>query len=550
MTDLGTLGGDYAYAQAINSAGVITGYSYTANNQSLRAFQYANGVMTDLGLIQSQSRGNDINDDGQIVGWTYSLDGAQTGFLRTTGPVLDLNSLINVGETAGVNEARFINTPGQVLARGFNANATQWYVLTPTTLATSSLALTAAPGVFGGTSTLTATLTIANPAGALVRFTVNGSQVGTAFADAQGVATLANVALGSLPAGTNTGAAGAIFPGDATYAGSTAAADILVGKATPTITWNNPADISHGTALGGGQLNASSSVAGSFAYSPAAGTVLSAGDNQVLSVTFTPSNSNNYTTAVKTVSINVLRTSQTITFAAIASKTYGDAAFGLTATAPGGTVTFATGAGSIGCSVSGATVTITGATAAGQQCIIVASQGGNANYAPAPDVSRSFTIAKASQTITFAALAGRTYGESPFGLTATAAGGTVTFSLGSGSVGCSVSGSTATITGATAAGQSCIIVASQAGDTNYLGAPDVSRSFAIAKGSQTITFGALADKTYGDSPFALSATAAGWVGRVQPRQRQRRLLHHFQHRDDHQCDRSRSAVHHRCLAGR
>ena len=57
-----------------------------------------------------------------------------------------------------------------------------------------------------------------------------------------------------------------------------------VQKTTPTITWNNPADIIYGTALSSTQLNAiatnpttGASVPGTFAYTPAAGTVLNAG---------------------------------------------------------------------------------------------------------------------------------------------------------------------------------------------------------------------------------------------------------------------------------
>jgi hypothetical protein len=208
-------------------------------------------------------------------------------------------------------------------------------------------------------------------------------------------------------------------------------------------------------------------------------------------------------------SFAIAMATQTITFAVLGDKTYGDAPFGLTATAPGGTVTFSLGAGSAGCSVSGSTVTITGATASGQSCIIVASQPGNTNYQAAPDVSRNFAIARANQTIAFAALADKTFGDVPFGVTATAPGGTVTFSLDSGSTGCSLNGATVTITGATAAGQSCTIVASQSGNTNYNAAPDASRSFAITKAAQTIAFAALPNKTFGDAPFGLTATAAG-----------------------------------------
>ena len=42
-------------------------------------------------------------------------------------------------------------------------------------------------------------------------------------------------------------------------------------KATPTITWAAPADITYGTALSATQLNATATVPGTFVYTPAAG---------------------------------------------------------------------------------------------------------------------------------------------------------------------------------------------------------------------------------------------------------------------------------------
>ena len=42
-------------------------------------------------------------------------------------------------------------------------------------------------------------------------------------------------------------------------------------KATPTITWATPADITYGTALSATQLNATASAPGTFAYTPAPG---------------------------------------------------------------------------------------------------------------------------------------------------------------------------------------------------------------------------------------------------------------------------------------
>jgi Bacterial Ig-like domain (group 2) len=82
----------------------------------------------------------------------------------------------------------------------------------------------------------------------------------------------------------------------------------------PTITWNAPAAISYGTALGSTQLNATANVAGTFAYTPAAGTVLKAG-NQTLSATFTPSDSKTYSAATASVQLTVNQAAPTITWA-------------------------------------------------------------------------------------------------------------------------------------------------------------------------------------------------------------------------------------------
>jgi hypothetical protein len=79
---------------------------------------------------------------------------------------------------------------------------------------------------------------------------------------------------------------------------------------TPAITWPAPADISVGTPLSSTQLNAAamadgSSIAGSFVYTPAAGTVLTEGAH-TLSTTFTPDDATRYAQTTATVSITVL----------------------------------------------------------------------------------------------------------------------------------------------------------------------------------------------------------------------------------------------------
>ena len=98
----------------------------------------------------------------------------------------------------------------------------------------------------------------------------------------------------------------ALYNPGADFTGSSDATHTLtVGQATPTVTWNNPADIVFGSALSSAQLNATASVPGTFVYTPPAGTVLPAGSGQTLSVQFAPADATDYTAASKNVSINV-----------------------------------------------------------------------------------------------------------------------------------------------------------------------------------------------------------------------------------------------------
>ncbi|RII26598.1 MAG: hypothetical protein CXR31_09270 [Geobacter sp.] len=106
----------------------------------------------------------------------------------------------------------------------------------------------------------------------------------------------------SLPAGTHTILA--TYFGDSTYGTSNSTTTITVNKATPTITWNNPADITYNTPLSTTQLNATTTVSGTFAYDPPLNAFLNVGTH-TLSVTFTPDDTANYTTATATVSITV-----------------------------------------------------------------------------------------------------------------------------------------------------------------------------------------------------------------------------------------------------
>ncbi|MBV8202825.1 MAG: cadherin-like domain-containing protein, partial [Acidobacteria bacterium] len=119
-------------------------------------------------------------------------------------------------------------------------------------------------------------------------------------------------------------------------------------------------------------------------------------------------------------------------------------------------------------------------------------------------------VGKANQTITFTstAPAGATVGGPTYNVTATASSGlAVTFTIDASAASvCSISGSTVSFT----ATGTCVIDANQAGNSMYNPAPQVQQSFAVGKGSQTITFTstAPAGATVGGPTYNVTATAS------------------------------------------
>jgi Ethanolamine utilization protein EutJ (predicted chaperonin) len=197
----------------------------------------------------------------------------------------------------------------------------------------------------------------------------------------------------------------------------------------------------------------------------------------------------------------VNKNSQIITFDELATKTFGDSPFDLTAITSSGLPVNFTSSNTSVATVSGNTVTITGAGS----ITITASQPGNASYAAAADVSRTFTVKKADQTITlFNPLPDKLVTDPAFQLTATLSSGlTPQYSSSNADV-ATISGSTVTII----AGGTATITAFHEGNENYNAAPGVSQTLLVNKILQTITFNELATKTFGDSPFELTAIAS------------------------------------------
>ena len=111
------------------------------------------------------------------------------------------------------------------------------------------------------------------------------------------------------------------------------------------------------------------------------------------------------------------------------------------------------------------------------------------------------------QTISFAHLQDRTFGDGPVSVSGTASSGLpLNYTVTSGA-NCTIAGDTVTITGP----GSCSVTATQAGDSTYAAAAPVTQTFAIAKATPALAWSPPTTMVYG-SPLSiaqLAATASG-----------------------------------------
>jgi len=80
----------------------------------LGASPFFNGLLGALG--GAESRANDINEQGQVVGWADTATASARGFVRQNGVITDLNDPLPAGTVWQIGEAFAINDNGQILA--------------------------------------------------------------------------------------------------------------------------------------------------------------------------------------------------------------------------------------------------------------------------------------------------------------------------------------------------------------------------------------------------------------------------------------------------
>ncbi|MGA2848675.1 MAG: FG-GAP-like repeat-containing protein [Terracidiphilus sp.] len=262
-------------------------------------------------------------------------------------------------------------------------------------------------------------ITWPNPAAITYGTVLSGTQL-NARSSVPGVFTYTPATGVTLTAGTHQLSVTFVPTDSVDYSEVTTTATIVVNKATTTVSWTNPAAISYGTPLTATQLNATASVPGTFTYTPASGSILTAG-TQALSVNFTPTDSTDYSPSTGNASITVNKAVPTITWVAPAAITYGTALGGsqLDATAStAGTLTYSPTAGTV--------------LGAGPQTL-------NVSFAPSDTVdyttattSVPIQVNQATPVITWSNPAAINYGTPLSGTqldaTATPSGGTFTYS--------------------------------------------------------------------------------------------------------------------------
>jgi hypothetical protein len=310
----------------------------------------------------------------------------------------------------------------------------------------------------------------------------------------------------------------ATYSGDAEYAQSASThADVSIRAFQASLTWTSDSSVPYLGSLTLATAGGSGSGAVTYTVSQNSTCVVSANIltpgavGTTCQVTATKAADGSYfsaSTTPRTISVTKIDQTTALTFVNANSMVFGQELSLLATGGSGdGAITYSvTSAGLTGCTITGATLSVTGAGT----CSLSASRASSTNFNATAVGSRatiSITVSKAAQALSFTStvpttpIAGGTYS-----VTAVSDSGlTPSLSITGGS--CSLTGSTVSFS----ATGDCIVQAQQAGDSRYLAATAITQTIAVGSRNQTLTFAvattAIEQKTYGDTAFIVEASS-------------------------------------------
>jgi probable HAF family extracellular repeat protein len=179
VTDLGTLGGTFGLANAVNNRGMVVGFANLPGDTESHAFLWSKGIKRDLGTLGGpNSSANSLNERGEVVGAAETstpdpLGENLCGSNRICLPFLWQHGLMVPLPTLGGNYgfASGINSRGQVVGQAENS--------TPDPTCTPPEVLPFKPVIWEKGEIQELPTIGGDPDGAVVAINDNGQAVGT-----------------------------------------------------------------------------------------------------------------------------------------------------------------------------------------------------------------------------------------------------------------------------------------------------------------------------------------------------------------------------------
>jgi hypothetical protein len=352
------------------------------------------------------------------------------------------------------------------------------------------------------------TKTFGDAAFSIVAPTSNSDGIFTYTSSNTAVATVAGSTITIVGAGTATITAYQAITAD--YGSAIITTPLTVNKATTVLSGFSAITKTFGNAAFS-LVAPTTNSNGAFTYTSSntavatiAGTTVTIVGTGTATITASQASNANFTAETTTATMTVSQATPVLTGFSVATRTFGNAAFTITqpTTNSNGAFTY-TSSDTAVATITGTTVTIVGAGTV----TITASQASTTNFL-AGTTTATFTVNKATPTISSFSAITKTFGNAAFSLVAptTNSTGAITYTSSNTAV-ATIDGSTVTIVG----GGSSTITATQATTANYL-AGTITATLTVNKITTVLSGFSVAAKTFGDASFSLVAPTTNSTG--------------------------------------